>query len=261
MRAKKTIDQYEAEFKQLHEEGKEPSYSQLSKWAELVSITISQSQQEWYPWTPDELGLPVIPMLKKKETKKVHNPAQTGDYIAFYSTPSGEGWIPFVVERKGGKAGKSGPHDLYGTLSNIENRTNLYEEIQRFKEDERFDAMYLIAECTYQEYCSYVPAFSGRDSSGKPARNVNHVSMNVESREATIAGLYIRGCNVVFAGTRAKAIKIYKDLIRQWLMKNYIKVLGLNEPNKLIGEDRYYLEFKADGMKFRVRKEAVEVLA
>jgi len=261
MGKKKTIEAYEAEFKQLHEEGKEPSYSQLSKWADLVSITISQSQQEWYPWTEEELGFPVIPMLKKKETKKIKIPIQTGDYIAFYSTPSGEGWVQFVIERKGGKRGKSGPHDLYGTLSSIENRTNLYEEIQRFKDDSRFEAMYLIAECTYQEYCSYVPEYSGRDENGKSKRNIYHISMSVESREATIAGLYIRGCNVIFAGAREKAIKIYKDLIRQWLMKNYVNVLRLNGPNKLIGEDRETLTFSADGIKFRVRKEAVEVLA
>ena len=258
MSKKKTIEAYEAEFKQLHEEGKEPSYSQLSKWADLVQISVFQSPQEWYPWTETELGFPVRPMLNKKECKI----AQTGDYIAFYNTPSGSGWIPFLVERKGGKEGKSGPHDLYGTLSSVENRTNLYEEIDRFKVDKRFDDMYLIAECTYKEYCSYVPAFSGRDAKGKAKRNVHHISMSVESREATIAGLYLQGCCIIFAGTREKAIKMYQDLIRQWLLKNYLIVLCLVEnPYKLIGEDKNTLTFKADGTTFKVKKDACEVIA
>jgi hypothetical protein len=255
----KTISDYEAELKTAHLNGEEPTYSQLSNWAKLVSLTIFQSPQEWYPWTEAELGYPVLPMAKKKETKKIHIPAQTGDYIAFYKTPSSEGWIPFVIERKGGKDGKSGPHDLYGTISNKVNRTNIYEEIDRFKDDARFEAMYLIAECTYKELLEYVPAFSGRDEKGRPKRNTNHICLSVETREATIAGLYIRGCTVIFAGTRSKAIKMYKDLMRMWLMKNWKRVLF--SESKLIAEDKMSLSFEVSGMKFKVAKDAVEVLS
>lgn len=255
----KTIEDYEELMRKAHSKGEEPTYSQLSSWASLVPLTIFQSQQEWYPWTAEELGYPVLPMAKKRDTKKEHVPAQTGDYIAFYKTPSGEGWIPFVIERKGGKEGKSGPHDLYGTTSNKENRTNLYEEVDRFIADNRFEKMFLIAECTYKEYLEYIPLFSGRDDKGRPKRNVHHVGLSVETREATIAGLYLRGCTVIFAGTRAKAIKMYKDLMRLWLMKNWRKVLF--SESKLIGEDKNSLSFEVSGMKFVVPKDAIKVIA
>lgn len=225
MPPKKTIEEYIEEIKDIHDALKEypdnktllrKRYNRLSSFADLVEITTFQSPEEKHPWLSEELGHNVRPMLTKKQIKI----EQTADYQAYYQGPGFAGWFPFLVERKA--------EDLYSTLSNEESRSRFYDEISRFKADERFSEMYLIAECSYEDFLKYVPRFSGRDENGRPKRNKNHISVSVQTREATIAGLYIRGCSVIFAGSRSRAIKMYKDLLRQWILKNYDVMLGLN---------------------------------
>jgi hypothetical protein len=266
----KTIKDYEAEIKALHTQIKDypdleslqnQLYNRLSSWEKLIEKIVFKPGNEQHPWTEEEfnkgLESPKF-QVRKMPTKKESHIAQTGDYYCYAKCGSRELIVPILIERKGGKDGKSGPHDIYGTLSNEKNRTNLYEEIQRFREDGRFEQMFLIAECSYEDFMKYVPAFKGK------GRNVDHVAVSVGTRQATVAGLYLRGCTVIFAGTRARAVQMYKDLIRQWLMKNYATVLHIKEdvkePDKLVGEDRETLTFVADGVRFRVPKEAVEVL-
>lgn len=193
-------------------------YTQLDGLASRMKITIFRSPEEKHPWTEEDLGYEVKPMLTKKQI----GIEQTADYQAYYQGCGFGGWIPFLIERKA--------EDLYNTLSNEKSRETFYAEIQRFKEDPRFDVMYIISEWSYADFLSYVPKFNGRDYRGKPKPNYNHIAVSVPTREATIAGLYIRGCIVIFAGSRKRAIKMYKDLIRQWIMKNYITILGLDKP-------------------------------
>jgi hypothetical protein len=221
----KTIQDYENAIRELHEQLltypdsetlNKRMYIQLSAWEKLLPIIIFQAQQEQMPWTEQDLGYQVRPMPLKKNT----DVQQTGDYQAYYQSVGYSGWIPFLVERKGGE---KGPEDLYGTFSSKEHRERFYREIDRFKEDNRFERMYLIAECSYDDFLKYVPPFIGNK------RNVNHICVSVETRRATIAGLYTRGCTVIFAGNRNRAIQMYKDLIRQWLIKNYSTVLGLDK--------------------------------
>lgn len=225
----KTIEQYIQEIKETDElvqmypdseTLRRKLYIKVSTWIKLLEITVFQSQQEHYPWTSKELGHNVKPMHTKKDT----DADQTGDYMAYCNGGGYSCWIPIVVERKGAK-GKGGADDLYQTLSNTESREKFYREIDRFKADKRFFQMFLIAECTLDEYLKFVPAFSGYKT-----RNKNHVSASVASRQATVAGLYIRGCTVIFAGNRARAIQMYQDLNRQWLLKNYQSVLKLRMP-------------------------------
>ena len=217
-------------------------YDQLSQWEYKHDRTYYISGQEQYPWTAEKLGHKTDNMLTVAEVDKyftkrfMANPyklnifdgferddiqPQAGDYQCHYEGPGYHGWIPVVVERKGGKEGQSGPEDLYGSLSNIDNRRNIYEEIDRIKMDKRFFYRYLIAECTYDQYMKYVPLFKGR------GRNVDHISVSAETRQATIASLEIRGIHVIWAGTRAMATQMYKHLNRQWMMKNYVRILGL----------------------------------
>ena len=198
----------------------------LEAWADELDLTIYQSPQEQYPWTEDKLGDPI----KIMHTKSVSDIDETGDYTAFYSGGGYSGWIGFVVERKGAK-GKGGPNDLYQTLSNKESRERFYREIDRFKADKRFTQMFLIAECTLDEFLKYVPVFSGYKT-----RNIDHKCVSVATREATIAGLEIRGCHVIWAGNRARAMQMYRDLNRQWLLKKHAQVLGIETKNKTIQE-------------------------
>ena len=225
---RKSIEQYVQEIKdadellQMYPDSETLQrrlYTRVSAWVKLLDITIFQSPQEHYPWTSEDLGRPVKPMHCKKDT----DVDQTGDYQAFCSGGGHSCWIPIVVERKGAK-GKGGADDLYQTLSNKESREKFYREIDRFKVDNRFSQMFLIAECTLDEYMKFVPKFSGYKT-----RNKDHISVSVATRQATIAGLYLRGCTVIFAGNRTRAIQMYKDLNRQWLLKNYRHVLGIEK--------------------------------
>lgn len=222
----KTIEQYVQDIKETDEliqmypdseTLRRKLYTKVSAWAKLLEITIFQSPQEKYPWTGEELGHSVKLMHTKKDT----GADQTGDYMAYCRGGGYSGWIPIVVERKGAR-GKGGADDLYQTLSNTESREKFYRVIDRFKADKRFFQMFLIAECTLDEYLKFVPTFSGYKT-----RNKSHVSASVASRQATIAGLYLRGCTVIFAGNRARAIQMYLDLNRQWLLHNWMFVLKL----------------------------------
>jgi hypothetical protein len=82
--------------------------------------------------------------------------------------------------------------------------------------------MVIIAECSLKEYLEFTPPFMGKK------RNTEHYGMSVPAREATIAGLYVKGVPVLFASTRKRAINIYLNLIRQWILKNYTVVLMLD---------------------------------
>jgi len=236
--------------------------NQLKVWADLVEVIIFQSPEEHYPWKEEDLGHQVRKMLTKAEIKI----EQTADYQAYYQGVGYAGWIPFIVERKGGKEDKKGqgiPNDIYATLSSAHSRETFYKEIKRFKDDSRFHEMYLIAECSYEDYIKYVPAYNGRDDNGHAKRNTNHIGVSVATREATIAGLEMRGCHVIFAGNRARAIKMYKDMIRQWLIKNYPIVLKLDRvvynDLKVISEKIAYHEAELQALNAsRARLEEAE---
>jgi len=111
--------------------------------------------------------------------------------------------------------------DLYQTFSKSDNRSRFYREIQRFKDDPRFDIMVLIAECSNGEYLSFKPAFNGKNY------NKTNFGMNVAARRATIAKLIAQGIDVHFAGTRRAAVELYHDLIIQWCRVNYAKILNI----------------------------------
>jgi len=222
---KKTIQDYENEIKDLHAALKEypdnevlqsKLNNRVGSWAKLIDITIFQAQNEQLPWTQEDLGYPVRPMLLKEKSGL----QQVGDYQAYYQGPGFAGWIGILAERKGGKP--KGCEDLYSTLMNAENCARFYREIDRFREDPRFTQMVVIAECSLNDFLLYVPPFTGK------SYNVNHTGASVEAKRGKIASLYARGVPVLFCGTRKNAIELYKGLLRQWLKQNYSSILKLD---------------------------------
>lgn len=216
----KTASDYAEEIKALYpvttEEDLQKLNRRVSSFVKLLDITIFQAQNEQTPWTPDELGYSIRPMLLKDKSGL----QQVGDYQAYYSMPGRAGWVGILAERKGGK---KGCEDLYSTLMNSENCARFYREIDRFQEDPRFTQMVVIAECSFEQFLLYQPPFVGK------VRNTQHIGASVEARRGKIASLYARGVPVIFAGTRKNAIEVYKALIRQWLIKNYVSMLGLDK--------------------------------
>ena len=211
---------------------KEQLYRQISQWEYKEPKIYFNSGQEKYPWTSDKLGHEVRKMMTQAEMKEEFKKGdmfkgfewediqpQCGDYQCY--CPRLKIWIPIVIERKGGKEGDSGPHDLYGSVADMDNRHNLHEEIKRMNLDKRFSYRYLIAECNYPNYMNYVPEHNRKDTLASQR------GLSQETRSATIASLEIRSCHVIWAGTREDAITTYINLNRQYLMQNYIKILGI----------------------------------
>lgn len=223
----KTIEQYAQEIKELYnltlkypdsEKIQRQLKNRISSWVYHLDITIFVASNEQQPWTSEELGYPTRSMLLKQHTEI----KQVGDYQAYYEGGGVAGWVRMLVERKGGKKGME---DLYGTLINADSCARFYRQIETYQADDRFSHMVVIAECTLTDFLRYVPAFNGNK------RNYDHIGASVESRIAKINSLYIRGIPVLFAGTRAQAIAMYKGLVRQWLLKNFKSVLKLKTQN------------------------------
>jgi len=226
--ATKTVEDYETTIRELHSKKHalpdyHPEYQkldeqigrQVNKWADLADICVFAANNEQTPITEKELGLPIRPMLKKKETSF----NQTGDY---HFTVNGK-LASLVMERKGTtrQNGFMKSCDLYSSLFNRDNRDRFRNELSRFKCDERFDIFIVICECSYGEFLSFTPLFNGR------TRNTNHIGASKASRVGTLCSLELDGCHVIFAGTRMMAIELYRSLIRQWCIKNYERILRL----------------------------------
>jgi len=188
------------------------------KLEENTKKTIIRANNEGNPWEETELKMTIRSMPTKAESGKY----QTADYICYYEVAGHSGYCGLLVERKGGDKKKGGPQDIYGTLMVQENCARFYREIERFKKDKRFNQMVVIAECSYEQFLLYSPPFIGKE------RNSEHIGASAEARRGKIASLYARGVPVVFAGTRYNAIETYKALVRQWIIKNYDTILGLN---------------------------------
>ena len=261
----KTIQDYEDEISQLHYKWKETDdltikkklNNRLTSWSSLVGVTIFVANNEQKPFTSDEIGYPTLPMLTKKEYEKMFGKGkgvdQVADYQGFLKFGSSSEWCTTLVDRKGGKKGE----DFYATLMNQDGRDRFYREISRYQADSRFKRMIVLVECSLPDFMMYTPPFCGS------VRNKDHIGACAESRYGTVASLYIQDVPVLFCGTRYAATKLYHKFIQQDVIKNYAYYLGLDKekPNKIIGEDRESLTFFVDGMKFRVRKESVEVIA
>ena len=219
---KKTITDYEAEIRELHAELIDYPDSKtlqnrlsarLGKWQAKLDIVVRVAQNERKPWADIELGMLTIPMLKKSENN--HN--QVGDYqfeIAQDDQSVFTGGL--LIERKE-------LSDFYSTFMRSENRERFYREISRFQADPRFDSMVIMVEGSMQDFMEYSPKFNGN------TYNKNHTGAGVASRRSTVAGLFARGVPVLWCGSRVQAVKLYPQMVRQWCIKNYAKILNLEE--------------------------------
>ncbi len=217
---KKDIKHYENEIKKYHTElsnypdsttlQNKLSY-RLGKWVSMLDIVVMAANNEQKPYTSDELGMNV----KQMYTKAVSGFDQVGDYQFFICGDINQ-WGSLLIERKENS-------DLYGTLMNRDSRERFYRELDRYVADKRFTQMLILVEGTLQDFLSYAPKFQGK------SYNKNHSGANVASRRATIAGLYARGIPVVWCGSRAQAVKLYPQLVRQWCIKNYTAILNIQE--------------------------------
>jgi hypothetical protein len=277
MRAKKTIQDYESEIRQLHSDLENYSYfpkiqekypkgieeisnklsNRLTTWSALVEVVVFVANNEQEPLSSEELEYKTLPMLTKKEYGKMFGEEnavkQVADYQAFIKFGSRSEWCTTLFERKGGK---KGCEDFYSTLMNQKGRERFYGEIGRYKADKRFKRMIVLVESSFPELMSYVPLFCGKK------RNTDHIGACAESRYGTVASLFIQDVPVLFCGTRFITGKMVHKLIQQDIVKNYVYYLQLDkeEENKIIGEDEKTLSFEVEGMKFKVLKIAVEVL-
>lgn len=126
--------------------------------------------------------------------------------------------------------GKGGPHDLYGSLYGSttlkdgtvrSNRDRLHDEIKRFKDDNRFNKLWLFAECSRSDFMNYRPIFKGK------ARNKGF-GANVESRKASILSIgYEIGSPINWCGSRIGAIDDFKNMVTQTIMHDYVRLLDL----------------------------------
>ena len=181
----------------------------LSKWVSKLDIIVMAANNEQKPYSSEELGMKVKPMY----TKAISGFDQVADYQFFIGGTVNK-WGGLLIERKE-------LSDLYGSLMNRDSRERFYREILRYECDNRFTQMIIMVEGTMQDFLKYAPKFNGK------IYNKNHVGANVESRRATIAGLYARGIPILWCGSRDQAVKIYPQLVKQWVVKHYDELIGI----------------------------------
>ena len=212
------IKHYEDEIQKYHHELQDYPDSttlqnklnyRLSKWVSMLDIIVMAANNEQKPYSSEELGMVVKPMY----TKDVSGFKQVGDYQFFIGDDVNQ-WGGLLVERKE-------TSDFYGTMMNRDSRERFYREISSYEMDTRFSQMIIMVEGTMQEFLSYAPKFTGK------IYNKNHIGANVESRRATIAGLYARGIPILWCSSRDQAVKIYPQLVKQWVVKHYDELIGI----------------------------------
>lgn len=212
------IKHYEDEIQKYHQELQDYPDSttlqnklnyRLSKWVSMLDIIVMAANNEQKPYSSEELGMNVKPMY----TKAISGFDQVADYQFFIGGAVNK-WGGLLIERKE-------LSDLYGSLMNRDSRERFYREILRYECDNRFTQMIIMVEGTMQDFLKYAPKFTGK------IYNKNHIGANVESRRATVAGLYARGIPILWCGSREQAVKIYPQLVKQWIVKHYDELIGI----------------------------------
>jgi len=215
MARKKLQSEWESDVKELYdalqnypESTKLQSayWQQLTGWFNTLVVTAQIPGNEQLPWTVMELGMPTEKMPLKKDSD--YN--QTGDYNIRIRGENIDMVGGLVAERKS-------LNDLFGTLLHGDSSLRLYREVDRFHKDNRFDTFVVLAECTDQQFMDYLPD----DHTG--STDLTH------SKLGKIASLYIRGTPVWFCGDRVGAALRFKFLAKQWIFKNWLKVMENNK--------------------------------
>lgn len=208
----------ETEIIQLHahlkhypndEKSKGKLNRKLSKWVQFLPVTIFVASNEQKPWTSGELGYPTKMMLTKEDSGL----QQVGDYQCYIERGGRlqDNFASFVVDRKECS-------DFYGTLfgrdsENRKNRDRFYREIERFQKDPRFTDFYVFVECDLLTWLNYLPPKNpGKD-------------LMVNQKVAALASLQARGAHIMWCGNRALAVRMYRESVRQYCLKNYMRII------------------------------------
>lgn len=181
----------------------------LSKWIDTLEITIFVASNEQKPWTSGELGYSAKPMPLKSQIGY----DQVGDYQCYIERGGRlqDNFASFVVDRKECS-------DFYGTLfgrdsENRKNRDRFYREIERFQKDPRFTDFYVFVECDLLTWLNYLPPKNpGKD-------------LMVNQKVAALASLQARGAHIMWCGNRALAARMYRESVRQYCLKNYMRII------------------------------------
>ena len=210
--------------KQLH---KKVAFWEKNKLNKVVYV----ANNEQTPWPLFEaVGLPVLPM----KTKAKSGYRQVGDYVCCVFIEDGRPgkpdsyhkYLPLVVERKT-------EGDLYSSIVPADNWARFKREINRFHEDNRFNNMAIITETDLTKFLSYKPEFIIKyvvlKNGKKIAKKVFNTNKPIspEVTMAKVAKCYVLNAPVLFAGTTDKAMKMYKNLIRQTIIEQYADLLEL----------------------------------
>lgn len=214
--SKSTRIDYEVEIKEIHQciqeydipevvtKLKDKLNGKLKGWYDKLEVTVFVANNEQLPWNEEDIGLHTRPMLSKSKTTF----SQVGDYVFLIDNkkPFDECFGGLVVERKTCA-------DLYGTLMNRKNRDRLYREIERFESNPRFNQFRIFAECDIMTFLNYRPPTAPDDN---PLIN---------EKMGVISSLSARGAPIIFCGSRKAASKMYKFMVKQWILKHYDKVI------------------------------------
>lgn len=170
----------------------------LDRYLDLSEIVVLVAGNEQKPWTTEELGFRTTRMPQKSEIGY--------DQVADYQALVNGQICPLLLERKE-------VADLYGTLFSGDNRARFYREIQRFRDDERFDQMVIIVEGSMMEFLWYEPAKT--ITNPKYHRGVPPKKVSADQKLASVAKLYSIGVPVWFTESRHFAVQAARHLIRQ----------------------------------------------
>jgi len=211
----KTLEELNFEIARYHEHlrqyptdtpAKKKLEDRLNKWYEQLDITVFVANNEQLPYTSKELGFRTKPMLSKAQT----GCSQVGDYNFHIDNIGGkflDGFGGLVVERKTCA-------DFYGTMFGARDR--FYREVQRFHDDSRFDTFYIFVESDLITWLNYRPPNSPIDPM-------------INQKMAVLGSLEARGAHVVWCGNRAIATRLYSDYVKQYCIKNYARILRLDD--------------------------------
>ena len=122
----------------------------IPRWIETLPVTVFVANNEQLPWDIESIGFSTCPMPHKNETI----PQQVGDYQYWIESPGKDVMScfgPLLVERKS-------LADFYGTM--FGDRDRFKAEIERYKQDTRFNQMLVVIEGEKGEWDEYRPTVS-----------------------------------------------------------------------------------------------------
>ncbi len=238
-------------------------------------------------YSEKEIGFESIPMPKKIVRKSYQEEAQTGDYSFKISVDGGEfKRLKIRFERK--EVG-----DFCGTIINGWGR--FLKELERAKSNPEIEDFRIVVEgdrlqaiafffpypkvCKYCKYVGYKISKEKKRSYycriDKMNKNYNsncnkiavkqrshkQIAQMIAFKRKRIGMIEAMGFPIEWCGSRGEAATHINVAVKQYFIVHYEEILGLNKNVMLKGEDHETLTFEVSGMRFRVQKDAVEVLA